>query len=209
MKTYKIIASTNGYIASRDVRFRGRTEYVVESCLTLRDAQKKLLEMFNHDYENEIGMPFRNWGLAHINRPDVTHSFLDGTRSYEYDSRKYSIEYDQYYLLDGKTKKELIEYVSENEIVWQMCDSLIEFSHADDELMDDEKDEYYARYNDMLSVLKNARVCQVFDIEKNGWGAFGDLVDWANRSDMLLLVDEDLMLCIAGCDEDLVLRMLG
>ena len=92
--SYKIIALTNGYIADRDVIFNGRTEITIESGLNLRQAQKKLLEMFNKHYETT----FNNWRYAIINtkgRIFGAHSFKDGTRSYEYDSRTYRIEKDE------------------------------------------------------------------------------------------------------------------
>lgn len=88
MKTYKITATTNGYIASRDIHFNGRTNYNVVENLTLKEAQSKLTEFFNSDFETS----FSNWGLIRINHPGNSSSFVDGTRSYEYDSRYYRIE---------------------------------------------------------------------------------------------------------------------
>lgn len=87
-QTYKIIGKTNGYIAQRDINFNGKTEIVIESGLTLKEAQDKLLDMFNEDYETY----FRNWGLARMNYPYNTTTYEDGTRSYDYDSRMYEID---------------------------------------------------------------------------------------------------------------------
>lgn len=87
-KTYKIVGRTNGYIASRDINFNGKTEIVLEKNLSLKEAQAALLYFFNTDYDT----CFANWGLARINHPLATSSHSDGTRSYEYDSRYYSIE---------------------------------------------------------------------------------------------------------------------
>lgn len=91
MKNYKIVGRTNGYLASRDIEFNGKTEIIIERNLTLKEAQRKLLEFFNGDYETN----FSNWGLARCNHPFVTCSHSDGTRRYEYDSRYYSIEKDE------------------------------------------------------------------------------------------------------------------
>lgn len=88
MKTYKITAKTNGYIASRDIHFNGREEYSVKTGLSLKEAQQNLIEFFNSDYDTN----FSNWGLIRINHPNNSSSFPDGTRSYEYDSRYYRIE---------------------------------------------------------------------------------------------------------------------
>lgn len=85
---YKIIARTNPWIASRDIHFNGRTSYVMLQDLTLREAHAMLLSYFNSDYETY----FSNWGLARCNYPCDTCSHADGTRSYYYDSRYYSIE---------------------------------------------------------------------------------------------------------------------
>ncbi len=87
-KSYKIVGRTNGWIAQRDIHFGGKTEITLDSCLTLREAQKKLLDFFNEDYSTY----YDNWGLARCNHRYETTSHKDGTRSYEYDSRYYSIE---------------------------------------------------------------------------------------------------------------------
>ena len=39
MKSYKITARTNGWIASRDIRFNGKTEVTLHEHLSLREAQ--------------------------------------------------------------------------------------------------------------------------------------------------------------------------
>ena len=88
METYRIIGKTNGYIANRDIRFKGKTTIIIAKGLTLKEAQQKLLQFFNEDY----GTYFSNWGLVRCNHPLRTSSYNDGTRSYEYDSRYYSIE---------------------------------------------------------------------------------------------------------------------
>lgn len=88
---YKITGKTNGYIASRDINFNGKCEIVIESGMTLREAQEKLLDMFNHDYDTS----FRNWGLVRCNHPMNTATSCDGTRSYDYDSRYYSIDEEE------------------------------------------------------------------------------------------------------------------
>lgn len=86
--TYKIIGRTNPYIAQRDIHFNGKTTITIESGLTLKEAQQKLLQFFNEDY----GTYFSNWGLVRCNHQYATTTHEDGTRTYEYDSRYYSIE---------------------------------------------------------------------------------------------------------------------
>lgn len=96
MKTYKIIGRTNGWIAQRDAIFKGKTEIVIEDGLSLREAQKMLLSMYNKDYESERAY-CSNWGLAVIqsNRLGVGAYNTCGSRCYEYDSRVYTIEEDE------------------------------------------------------------------------------------------------------------------
>lgn len=53
MKLFKIIASTNGYIASRDVHFNGRTSYTVVGGLTEDEAIDKLNDFCLSDYSHE------------------------------------------------------------------------------------------------------------------------------------------------------------
>lgn len=51
MKTYKIIASTNGYIAQRDVMFKkGKTTRELISGLTEKQAHERLVEFCLDDY---------------------------------------------------------------------------------------------------------------------------------------------------------------
>lgn len=53
MTTYKIIASTNGYIAQRDVMFeKGKTTRELINGLSEKEANKKLVEFCQGDYKN-------------------------------------------------------------------------------------------------------------------------------------------------------------
>lgn len=69
-KNYKIVGKTNGWIASRDIHFNGKTEITIESNLTLREAQKKLLDFFNEDYDT----CYQNWGLVRCNHDNESSS---------------------------------------------------------------------------------------------------------------------------------------
>lgn len=85
--TYRITGRTNEWIAQRDATFKGKTEIIIANGLSLKEAQKKLMEFFCEDYEVYMS----NWGLARIHHPS-TWSNSDGTRGYEYDSRYFEIE---------------------------------------------------------------------------------------------------------------------
>lgn len=91
-KKYQITGTTNGWIAQRDPEFKGKTRIIIEKDLTLKEAQMKLLSMFNRDYEGR-GWFAINWGLAvSMSNYLASPSNSDGTRMYEFDSRFYKIE---------------------------------------------------------------------------------------------------------------------
>lgn len=90
--TYKIIGRTNPWIAQRDIRFNGCTCIAIEGGLTLKEAQAKLLAMLCKDYDTY----FPHWGVA-VNTKGIEAypTRKDGTRAYEYDSRRYYIEIEE------------------------------------------------------------------------------------------------------------------
>lgn len=95
MPTFKITAKTNGYIANRDIMFNGNCYVTLEKSLTLPEAKKHLLEMYNEKFMDE--RPYaENWGIAVIQSQNHVHgayrTFRDGTRSFSWDSRTFSIE---------------------------------------------------------------------------------------------------------------------
>lgn len=94
-RRYSIVAETNGYLANRLAEFNGKCKVIKESGLTLVDAKKELLRMYNDMYDGE--RPYAcNWGMAVIQsrgKVDAANPTLsNGTRSFSYDGRRYSIE---------------------------------------------------------------------------------------------------------------------
>lgn len=98
MNTYAIVARTNKYIASGDPEFNGKTEVILESGLSLRDAREEILRMYNRKYASTryVG---GTWGMAvmisNVFGEGASKTYPDGTRSFTYDSRTYSIEIEQ------------------------------------------------------------------------------------------------------------------
>lgn len=94
-KRYNIVAETNPYLANRLAEFNGKCRVVKEENLTLKEAQEELLRMYNKTFEDERPYAY-NWGLAVIqSQRQVDGAFRtcsDGTRTFEYDSRRYRIE---------------------------------------------------------------------------------------------------------------------
>ena len=60
-RKYKITAKTDAFIANKDITFSGKTYITLEDDLTLKEARKKLLDMYNEKYSNERGY-CKNWG---------------------------------------------------------------------------------------------------------------------------------------------------
>ena len=93
---YRIVVETNGWIARRDPMFKPHhTKAVIESGLTLKEAREMLLDMFNAKFECEVGYA-PNWGIAVIKTKKfadgANKTYQDGTRSFSWDSRIFSIE---------------------------------------------------------------------------------------------------------------------
>ena len=92
MENYSIICKTDPYHASRMSGFNRVGVKVMDSGLTLKEAQKKLLKYFSED----AGSYFDNWGLAVLYRGkqdlEACKTYRDGTRAYSYDIYTYSIE---------------------------------------------------------------------------------------------------------------------
>lgn len=88
--TYRIsLKFTCPYISSRN-----GGDAIVSEGLSLKQAKIELLDLFNECYE----LNCKHWGLAVVaskNRIEgANRTRKDGTRSFEYDSRVYSIELD-------------------------------------------------------------------------------------------------------------------
>lgn len=72
---YRIYSSTNTYIANTDPRFSGSTKIVIAEDLTLDEAKKQLLEIYENMNINEDEWPL-----------------YDDNMKFEYDSRYFGIE---------------------------------------------------------------------------------------------------------------------
>lgn len=94
-----IVAKTNPWIAQRSGLFKGRTTVVLEHDLTLKQAQKWLLEYWCE--KSQCYAP--NWGVAVRMKQGVPQDIIanptheDGTRSFEDDSKNFSIEFQDEY----------------------------------------------------------------------------------------------------------------
>lgn len=88
MATYRIVSTTALYHARR---YRRKCIEVEAEGMTLREAQKELLRMFNYDFDAY----YSNWGhvvLATRRKHDSAYSHSDGIRGYNNDTTIYEIE---------------------------------------------------------------------------------------------------------------------
>ena len=94
MATYKIeLKYQNPYIGQRN-----GGNITLATGLSLKQAQKLLLDLYNEKYEGE--RPYApNWGLAVIQSQPFCFgarpTFNDGTRVFDWDIRTYSIELEE------------------------------------------------------------------------------------------------------------------
>lgn len=95
MKKYKIIGETNGYIASHDIHFNGKTKVEFAHDLSLEDAISELDSFFYKDYgyyHDSFEIDYNEENDEPIYAiDDRWTNRQDGTACYEYDSRYYSI----------------------------------------------------------------------------------------------------------------------
>lgn len=104
----------------------------------------------------------------------------------------------------------LAEYVAKHEVAWQMCEGLVEFSRdAEYVFAEGEHEEYEEKNNEMLSLIRNAKVCRVFNPETDDCSGFEDLTEWSEGKDLLILVDDEVLLCFAPCNMEQVLAMVA
>ena len=103
----------------------------------------------------------------------------------------------------------LFEYVDANEVVWQGRGSLIEVTRDKDyHFAKDEKAEYDVVNAELLDILKRAQQCRVFDPATDDCLGFEDLVRWSISDDLLVVIDDEVLLCIAKSDKHRVINAL-
>lgn len=104
----------------------------------------------------------------------------------------------------------MVDYVENNEVAYQMVDSLVTFTQVDNDVtLENLGDTGITSHNDFLYMLKNAERCVVFDSKTNDCSGFEDLVKWSQNNDLLVLVDDGLLLCVASCDREKILGMVA
>ena len=143
MTTYRIIGKTNPWIAQRDSLFRGKAEIIIEKNLTLSRARATLLKWFNNDYD--LSCP--NMGSAMNSKEGRDHlsRYNDGTYSYDWDSRTYSIEEEESWSYNYIVEK--------NGQVVESGKVAFKYEEEEGEFIERMTDKYEDDYTDCIEVL--------------------------------------------------------
>lgn len=94
-QTYSVIATTNGYIASRDLMFDGNVRVTLSSGLSLDEAREKLLNLWNARVDDDY-MANSIEEAAELSSDRIDHMYENaGLPAFGYDSRTFAIVEDE------------------------------------------------------------------------------------------------------------------
>ena len=103
------------------------------------------------------------------------------------------------------SRKKLLDYIEHEEIAFQFGDGLICITHPDGDYGDDELAQSMA--NDIEEMKKFiVDSCNISSVSKedivseNDNLGFNEFVDWSKDTDLLILVDKGLLLCLPNPD---------
>ncbi len=103
------------------------------------------------------------------------------------------------------SKQKLLKYIEREEIAFQFGDGLMCITHPDGDYGDDDLAQSMA--NDVEEMRKVIDVCRNISIVKredvireNDELGFNEFADWSKDTDLLILVDKCLLLCLPDPD---------
>ena len=103
------------------------------------------------------------------------------------------------------SRKKLLDYIEQEEIAFQFGDGLICITHPDGDYGDDDLAQSMA--NDIEEMKKfiadshNISVVRKEEVaSENDELGFNEFADWSKETDLLILVDEGLLLCLPDPD---------
>lgn len=89
--TFSVIATTNGYIASRDLMFNGKVRVVLASGLSIDEAREKLLSLWNERVDDDY-LAGSIEEAAELSSDRIDHMYENsGLPAFGYDSRTFAI----------------------------------------------------------------------------------------------------------------------
>lgn len=103
-------------------------------------------------------------------------------------------------------KNILSAYIENNQVEFQFCDGLIEFTSIDG-FYDEEDVEcdilnHVVEMNTAIKEAKEIKVVDAAEFMEDRDAVFYEFARWTEGKDLLLLVDDQLLVCIPGCDKN-------
>lgn len=103
-------------------------------------------------------------------------------------------------------KNILSAYIENNQVRFQFCDGLIEFTSIDG-FYDEEDVEcdilnHVVEMNTAIKEAKEIKVVDAAEFMEDRDAVFYEFARWTEGKDLLLLVDDQLLVCIPGCDKN-------
>lgn len=103
------------------------------------------------------------------------------------------------------SRKKLLDYIEHEEIAFQFGDGLICITHPDGDYGDDDLAQSMADdIKEMKKYVADSRsikaVCKEDVSSENDELGFNEFVEWAKDTDLLILVDNGLLLCLPDSD---------
>ena len=99
------------------------------------------------------------------------------------------------------SKNKLLDYIEHEQIAFQFGDGLLCITHPGVDYDDQSMADDFEEMKNFIIKSSNIIIVQKEDvISKNNNFGFNELANWATDSDLLILVDKDLLLCVPNLD---------
>lgn len=99
------------------------------------------------------------------------------------------------------SQNKLLDYIEHEEIAFQFGDGLMCITHPDGDYGDEDLAQSMANdIEEMKNLIANSRsisvVCKEDVTSENDEFGFNEFADWSKETDLLIIVDEGLLLCL-------------
>ena len=99
------------------------------------------------------------------------------------------------------SRNKLLDYIEHEEIAFQFCDGLMCITHPDGDYGDEELAQSMANdIEEMKNFIADGHsisvVCKEDVASENDELGFNEFADWSKDTDLLILVDDGLLLCL-------------
>ncbi len=103
------------------------------------------------------------------------------------------------------SRKKILEYIDHEEIAFQFGDGLMGITHPDGDYSDDDFAQSMAKdIEEMKKFISDSlsidAVCKEDIVSENDEFGFNEFAEWSKDTDLLILVDRGLLLCLPVTD---------